>query len=82
MWSSSALGSVVCRRRETLAKEGFRVTLIDRHPYNTFQPLLYQVATGGLNAGDVTYSLRYFSARYRNVSFRRTTAIGHRSREA
>ena len=31
-----------------LAKEGFRVTLIDRHPYNTFQPLLYQVATGGL----------------------------------
>ena len=30
----------------TLAKEGFRVTLIDRHPYNTFQPLLYQVATG------------------------------------
>ena len=47
-----------------LAKEGFRVTLIDRHPYNTFQPLLYQVATGGLNAGDVTYSLRYFAARH------------------
>ena len=68
---------------ETLAKEGFRVTLIDRHPYNTFQPLLYQVATGGLNAGDVTYSLRYFSARYRNVNFRRTTAIGidHEKRE-
>ena len=68
---------------ETLAKEGFRVTLIDRHPYNTFQPLLYQVATGGLNAGDVTYSLRYFSARYRNVNFRRTTAIGldHDKRE-
>ena len=67
----------------TLAKEGFRVTLIDRHPYNTFQPLLYQVATGGLNAGDVTYSLRYFSARYRNVSFRRTTAVGidHENRE-
>jgi NADH dehydrogenase len=36
-----------------------------------------------LNAGDVTYSLRYFSARYRNVSFRRTTAIGldHEKRE-
>ncbi len=59
-----------------LAKEGFRVTLIDRHPYNTFHPLLYQVATGGLNPGDVTYSLRYFSARYDNVHFRRTTAIG------
>ena len=52
------------------------MTLIDRHPYNTFQPLLYQVATGGLNAGDVTYSLRYFSARHRDVRFRRTTVIG------
>jgi NADH dehydrogenase len=47
---------------EELAKEGFRVTLLDRFPYNTFQPLLYQVATGGLNPGDVTYSLRYFAA--------------------
>ena len=61
---------------QTLAREGFRVTLVDRHPYNTFQPLLYQVATGGLNPGDVTYSLRYFSARYRNVNFRRSMAVG------
>jgi NADH dehydrogenase len=59
-----------------LAKEGFRVTLIDRHPYNTFQPLLYQVATGGLNAGDVTYSLRYFAARHDGVRFRRASVVG------
>jgi NADH dehydrogenase len=59
-----------------LAKEGFRVTLIDRHPYNTFQPLLYQVATGGLNAGDVTYSLRYFAARHQGVRFRRAAVTG------
>src|SRR3954447_23894349 len=59
-----------------LAKEGFRVTLIDRHPYNTFQPLLYQVATGGLNAGDVTYSLRYFAARHEGVRFRRAAVVG------
>jgi NADH dehydrogenase len=66
-----------------LAKEGFRVTLIDRHPYNTFQPLLYQVATGGLNAGDVTYSLRYFAARHHGVRFRRAavTGIDHDSNE-
>lgn len=66
-----------------LAKEGFRVTLIDRHPYNTFQPLLYQVATGGLNAGDVTYSLRYFAARHNGVRFRRAgvTTIDHDSQE-
>jgi len=59
-----------------LAKEGFRVTLIDRHPYNTCQPLLYQVATGGLNAGDVTYSLRYFAARHQGVRFRRAAVVG------
>lgn len=59
-----------------LAKEGFRVTLVDRHPYNTFQPLLYQVATGGLNAGDVTYSLRYFAARHHGVRFRRAAVTG------
>ncbi len=66
-----------------LAKEGFRVTLIDRHPYNTFQPLLYQVATGGLNAGDVTYSLRYFAAKHDGVRFRRAsvTGIDHDARE-
>lgn len=67
----------------TLAKEGFRVTLIDRHPYNTFQPLLYQVATGGLNAGDVTYSLRFFSAKRRGVRFRCATVNGidHEARQ-
>lgn len=45
-----------------LTNEGFRVTLVDRHPYSTFQPLLYQVAIGGLNPGDITYSLRRFAA--------------------
>lgn len=59
-----------------LSKEGFRVTLFDRHPYNTFQPLLYQVATGGLNAGDVTYSLRYFAAKHPGVRFRRAAVVG------
>jgi NADH dehydrogenase len=38
-----------------LRKTGLRVTVIDRNLYSTFQPLLYQVATGGLNPGDVAY---------------------------
>jgi NADH dehydrogenase len=38
-----------------LRKTGVRVTVIDRNLYSTFQPLLYQVATGGLNPGDVAY---------------------------
>ncbi|MEA5153918.1 NAD(P)/FAD-dependent oxidoreductase [Raineyella sp.] len=52
-----------------LARQGCRVTLVDRHPYNTFQPLLYQVATGGLNPGDVTYSLRNFAGKHPGVRF-------------
>jgi NADH:ubiquinone reductase (H+-translocating) len=61
---------------EELSKEGFRVTLLDQFPYNTFQPLLYQVATGGLNPGDVTYSLRYFAARHEGVRFRVAEVVG------
>ncbi len=41
-----------------LRKADVDVVLIDRHTYNTFQPLLYQVATATLNPGDVTWFLR------------------------
>jgi NADH:ubiquinone reductase (H+-translocating) len=52
------------------------VLLLDRDLYNTFQPLLYQVATGGLNPGDVTYALRAFAARFGNAQYRRVTVAG------
>lgn len=52
---------------KALAKAPVRITLIDRRVYNTFQPLLYQVATGGLNPGDVTYFLRGLRLRQKNV---------------
>jgi len=45
---------MACARK--LAKSGMRVTLLDANLYSTFQPLLYQVATGGLNPGDVAYA--------------------------
>ncbi len=48
-----------------LTKDGVDVTLVDQHPYGTFQPLLYQVATAGLNPGDVVYPLRSLTARTR-----------------
>ena len=47
-----------------LTRAGMRVTLVDRNIYSTFQPLLYQVATGGLNPSDVAYPLRAFAHRY------------------
>ena len=52
------------------------VLLIDRNGYTTFQPLLYQVATGGLNPGDVTYYLRAYTSRFKNADFRRAKVTG------
>ena len=49
------------------------VTLIDRHTYNTFNPLLYQVATASLNPGDVTWFLRAIRAKQDNVRFLKGT---------
>ncbi len=43
---------------EELAKFTADVTLVDRHNFATFQPLLYQVATAGLNPGDVAFPIR------------------------
>ena len=34
------------------------ITLIDRHNYHLFQPLLYQVATAGLSPGDIAWPVR------------------------
>jgi NADH dehydrogenase len=34
------------------------VTLVDRHDYHLFQPLLYQVATGSLSPGQIAAPLR------------------------
>jgi NADH dehydrogenase len=46
------------------------VTLVDRNNFHTFQPLLYQVATAGLNAADVAYPVRGILRRSGNATFR------------
>src|SRR6266404_6244145 len=43
------------------------VTLVDRRNYHLFQPLLYQVATGSLSAGDIAAPLRSVLSRQRNT---------------
>jgi NADH:ubiquinone reductase (H+-translocating) len=52
------------------------VTVIDRHNYHQFQPLLYQVATAGLNAADVGYAVRGLFRRQRRVFFRKAEVTG------
>jgi NADH dehydrogenase len=53
-----------------LAGHPVDVTLIDHHNFHTFQPLLYQVATAGLDPSDVAYPIRTIFRRARNVVFR------------
>jgi NADH:ubiquinone reductase (H+-translocating) len=44
------------------------ITIIDRHNYHLFQPLLYQVATAGLNPSDIAAPIRGILGRQKNVS--------------
>lgn len=66
-------GGVAAVRK--LKRANVDVTLIDRHTYNTFQPLLYQVATASLNPGDVTWFLRAIRAKQSNVRFIKGTVL-------
>jgi NADH:ubiquinone reductase (H+-translocating) len=50
-----------------LRRAPVEVTLVDRRNFHLFQPLTYQVATGGLSAGEITYPLRGIFNRDRNV---------------
>lgn len=53
-----------------LSHQHFRVLLLDKHNYHTFQPLLYQVATGGLGSDAIAYPLRKVIGPMPNVAFR------------
>ena len=55
---------------KALRRAPVHVTLVDRHNYHTFQPLLYQVATGGLEADSIAYPLRKVFRGSRQVAIR------------
>lgn len=48
------------------------ILMLDRHNYHTFQPLLYQVATGGLEADSIAFPLRKIFKNQKNFTFRVT----------
>ncbi|MGE5443161.1 MAG: NAD(P)/FAD-dependent oxidoreductase [Ignavibacteriales bacterium] len=50
-----------------LGNSPVQVTLIDKRNFHLFQPLLYQVATGGLSPGDVASPIRAVLNRYKNI---------------
>lgn len=53
-----------------LKNKNVQVVLIDKHNYHTFQPLLYQVATGGLEAGSIAYPIRKIIQEFPDFYFR------------
>jgi NADH dehydrogenase len=50
-----------------LAGAPVRVTVLDRHNYHLFQPLLYQVATASLSPGDIASPIRWVLRHQKNV---------------
>lgn len=53
-----------------LANRDVQVVLLDRHNYHTFQPLLYQVSTGGLEPDSIAYPIRKILKDFPNFFFR------------
>lgn len=60
-------GLAVARK---LQRSEMQVLLLDRNNYHLFQPLLYQVATAGLEPDSIAFPLRKIFKRYRNLTFR------------
>ncbi|MGH2667277.1 NAD(P)/FAD-dependent oxidoreductase [Flavobacterium sp.] len=56
-----------------LKNKNVQVVLLDKHNYHTFQPLLYQVATGGLEAGSIAYPIRKVIQEFQDFYFRLTS---------
>lgn len=56
-----------------LDKNAYQVVMLDRHNYHTFQPLLYQVATAGLEPDSIAGPLRKVFDNHKNFFFRIAT---------
>jgi NADH:ubiquinone reductase (H+-translocating) len=56
------------RAARALARAPVQVTMIDRRNHHLFQPLLYQVATAGLNPSDIAYPIRSILRKQANVT--------------
>jgi len=55
-----------------LRNQDVDITILDKHNYHTFQPLLYQVATGGLEADSIAFPIRKIFKGQKNLKFRVT----------
>lgn len=59
---------------KSLKRKGMQVVMLDKHNYHTFQPLLYQVATAGLEPDSIAYPIRNIFRSFPNFYFRMAKA--------
>jgi NADH:ubiquinone reductase (H+-translocating) len=64
------------RAARALRKAPVDVVLVDRHNYHLFQPLLYQVATAGLEPEEIARPVRAILRGQSNADFRMTEVTG------
>ncbi|WP_299252378.1 NAD(P)/FAD-dependent oxidoreductase [uncultured Lacinutrix sp.] len=57
---------------KSLANKNVQVVLIDKRNYHTFQPLLYQVSSSGLEPDSIAYPLRKIIKNHKHTYFRLT----------
>lgn len=61
---------------KSLKNSNFQIVLLDRHNYHTFQPLLYQVATAGLEPDSIAGALRQLFEKHKDFYFRMARVTG------
>src|SRR5436305_4725792 len=61
---------------QALAQSPARVLVVDRNNYHGFWPLLYQVATAGLEPESIAYPVRAIFRNHRNVDFQMAEVKG------
>jgi NADH:ubiquinone reductase (H+-translocating) len=62
-----------------LAKAAVQVTLVDKHNYHLFRPMLYQVATGLLAGDEVAPPLRVLFSEQKNADVLLSEVTGWRT---
>ena len=64
------------RAAKSLKGAPVRVVMVDRNNYHLFQPLLYQVASGGVLPAEISYPVRAIFRRQKNFEFRMANVVG------
>ena len=75
----AGFGGLAAARTLTGRADGqppLEVVVVDQHNYHLFQPLLYQVATAGLEPADIAHAVRGILRRRGSITFRHNRVVG------